>query len=205
MRFSVFSPKPIEHLTFIPGAGAPPQTLQFYPTARSARAEYRGPMPLRFTDSTSGTVVAEASIPAGMTEALLLFLPNPGPATATGLRYQIAVLDDSAARHASGGLAIINLSGLALSGTVNKENVTLQPGLNPALNVGRTATIALRTQAKGRSYQSYAGTTTLKPGERALLILFPPFYQGSLEVQSRLLLDVPPGAAAAKKGQAPAK
>ncbi|MDP3069530.1 MAG: hypothetical protein Q8N18_04535 [Opitutaceae bacterium] len=205
VRFSVFGPKPIENLTFVPRANASPQPLQFYPTVRSARAEYRGPMPLRFTDSTSGAVVGEASIPAGMTEALLLFLPNPGSATAGGLRYQVAVLDDSAARHSSGGLAIINLSGLALSGTVNKENVTLQPGLNPALNVGRSAAITLKTQAKGRTYQSYAATAALKPGERALLILFPPFYQGSLEVQSRLLLDVPPGAAAAKKAEAPVK
>jgi hypothetical protein len=31
----------------------------------------------------------------------------------------------------------------------------------------------------------------LGPRQRALLILFPPFYAGSLEVQSRLLIDEP--------------
>ena len=34
---------------------------------------------------------------------------------------------------------------------------------------------------------------SLGRNERALLILFPPFYTGSLEVQSRLLIDQPVG------------
>ncbi|MBL9202808.1 MAG: hypothetical protein JNL39_20010 [Opitutaceae bacterium] len=196
VRFTVFAAKPITNLSFVPRPNAPPQKLQFFPTARSARAEYRGAMPLRFTDSESGEVVAEAAIPAGMIDVLLLFSPLASAPKSGGLRYQIAVLDDSAARHAAGGLAIINLSGLALSGTVNKENVALQPGLNPTVTVGRGATIALKTQFKGRTYQSYTGTAALKAGERVLLILFPPFYAGSLEVQSRLLVDQPGGSSA---------
>jgi hypothetical protein len=203
VRFTVFAAKPIANLTFAPRPNTPPQKLQFFPTARSARAEYRGPMPLRFTDAESGAVVAEATIPPGLTDVLLLFSPLPAAPKSGGLRHQVAVLDDSLARHAAGGLAIINLSGLALSGTVNQENVTLAPGLNPTLAVGRSATIALRTQFKGRTYQSYAGSAALKAGERALLILFPPFYAGSLEVQSRLLVDQP--GAAAKKADAAKK
>lgn len=212
VRFSVFSPKPIKDVGFVPRAGVPPQAVAFAPTARSPRYEFRGAMPLRFVDITSGVVVAEANIPAGIRDALLLFSPIETPATSAGkgtgtLRYQIAVLDDSAARLAPGSLSIVNLSGLALSGTVNKEKVTLQPGLNAPLAVGRAATIALSTTFKGRSYQSYAGTAALGRNDRALLILFPPFYAGSLEVQSRLLIDPPPGAAVvapAPKGVAPA-
>jgi hypothetical protein len=203
VRFTVFSAKPIEGLSFVPRANAPAVKLAFYPTARSPRYDYRGPMPLRFVDAESGAVVAEATIPVGISDALLLF--SPAAATAGKLRYQIAVLDDGVARHGSGGLAIINLSGLALSGTVNKEAVTLQPGLNPTLKVGPAAKIVLQTQSKGRTYQAYAGAAALKATERALLILFPPFYQGSLEVQSRLLVDQPPGTAAAKKAELPAK
>ena len=36
-----------------------------------------------------------------------------------------------------------------------------------------------------------AGTVELRRGERALLVLLPPFYRGSAEVQSRLLIDSP--------------
>lgn len=206
VRFTVFSAKPVADVAFVPRANAPSTKLQFQPTARSMRYEYRGAMPLKFVDATSGAVVAEANIPAGMRDALLMFTPieaaaapsGPAPkAAAPALRYQIAVLDDSATRHAVGGLAIINLSGLALSGTVNGEKITLKAGLNPTMPVGKSAKITLSTVFKNRTYQSYAGTATLGRNERALLILFPPFYAGGLEVQSRLLIDQPPGTAPA--------
>ncbi len=212
VRFSVFSAKPVADVAYVPRANANPQKLQFQPTARSARYEYRGAMPLRFFDATSGAVVAEANIPAGMRDALLLFTPIEGsaPALATApkagtstLRYQVAVMDDSVAQLAPGALAIVNLSGLTLSGTVNTEKVTLKAGLNPPLAVGGAAKIAFNTTFKNRVYQSYAGTATLRRNERALLILFPPFYAGSLEVQSRLLLDQPPGTAAGVSPVAP--
>jgi hypothetical protein len=208
VRFTVFSAKPIADVVFTPRANAAPQKLQFYPTARSPRYEYRGAMPLRFVDEASGVVIAEAAIPPGMADALLLFTPIETDAAASGgargMRYQIAVLDDGAARHGPGGLAIINFSGLALSGTVNKDNVTLKPGLNPTIAVGNSAKITLHTMLKNKPYRSYADTVQLGRSQRVLLILFPPFYKGALEVQSRLLVDQPPGTAApppAKKAQ----
>jgi hypothetical protein len=150
--------------------------------------------PLRFVDANSGDVVAEAVIPPSIRDALLLFSPLDATAAAgKSLRYQIAVLDDGAARHGSGGLAIINLSGLALAGTVGAEKVTLKAGLNPTLAIGRAAAVTLSTAFKGRTYRSYAATVTLGRNDRALLILFPPFNPGSLEVQPRLLVDQPPG------------
>lgn len=207
-RFTVFSAKPIADLAFVPRAGAPTQKLQFYPSARSPRYEYRGAMPLRFVDDT-GAVVAEATIPAGLADALLLFTALDGDQKATGsastLRYQIAVLDDGAARHGPGGLAIINLSGLPLTGTVNKDAVILQPGLNPTLTVGTSATIVLQTKLKNKSYRAYADTLTLNKNQRALLLIFPPFYKGALEVQSRVLIDYPPGVSPPGQAKRPQK
>ena len=193
VRFTVFSGQPVKGVTYVPRANIPPVTLAFQPTARSARYEYRGAMPVRFMDSESGKPVAEANIPAGMQNALLLFSPiDPAKAGTSALRYQVSVLDDGGGRHGPDGLAIINLSGLALSGTVNKQSVTLKSGLNPTLPVGRAATTKFSTMFKQRTHQSYTGNVTLGRNERALLILFPPFYAGSLEVQSRLLVDQPP-------------
>jgi len=191
VRFTVFAARPVANLSFAPRANAAPQNLSFYPTARSPRYEYRGAMPLRFSDAVSGAVVAEAAIPAEVRDALLLFSPIE-PVPTTGLRYRISVLDDSAARRGAGELAVINLSGLAINGTVNQQEVTLKTGLNPALAVGRSAKILLHTSVKGRRYQAHADTFALARQERALLILFAPFYKGSLQVQSRLLLDTPP-------------
>ena len=200
-RFTVFSARPVADLGFVPRAAAPRQPVIFYPTARSPRYDYRSAMPLRFTDGASGAVVASVTIPSDIREALLLFTPID-PAPATGLRYQVAVLDDSALRHGAGALVVINLSGLALSGTVGNQEVALTAGLNPPLAGVSSAKMVLRTSAGGRTDQAYAGALQLKKKERALLILFPPFYQGSHEVQSRLLVDDPtasPAPAAAKK------
>jgi hypothetical protein len=114
------------------------------------------------------------------------------PAPTTGPRYQVYVLDDAAARQAPGSVEIINFSGLALSGTIDGKPATLLAGLNAAQTIGRSAALVLRTTSKARSYQAYAGTVELAKNERALLLLLPPFYKGSLEVQSRLLIDTPP-------------
>ena len=194
VRFTVFSSQPIRDLAFTPRSKAAPVKVVFQPTARSVRQEFRGAGPLRFIDANSGEVVAEATIPPSIRDALLLFSPLDAQAAAgKKLRYQIAVLDDGAARHGPGGLAIINLSGLTLAGSVGSEKVTLKAGLNPTLAIGRSAAVNFATVFKGRSYRSYAATVALGRNERALLILFPPFNAGSLEVQPRLLVDQPPG------------
>jgi hypothetical protein len=200
VRFTVFSSRPVTNVAFVPRPNAALQTLRFQPTARSVRYEYRGSMPLKFVDPDTREVVAEATIPPGVPDALLLFSPfETGAAGAGKLRYQVAVLDDGAARHGPGGLALINLSGLSLSGTVNNQKIDLKPGLNPTLAVGQSAKIRFTTVFKQRTYQSYAGTVTLRRNERALLILFPPFYPGALEVQSRLLLDQPTAGTTGRK------
>ncbi len=210
LHFTVFSPRPIQGLSYAPRPGVSATKVVFYPTARSPRYEYRGLMPLRFTDVGSGAVVAEVTVPPEIRDALLLFSAIEAPAAASGagtakaghaLKYRVAVLDDGAASHAAGGLAVINFSGLALSGTIDGKAVTLQEGLNAAQSVGRSAKVVMKTTLKGRTYQSYTEDVKLKKDERALLILFPPFYKGSLEVQSRLLIDEPPGASGPSAGR----
>src|SRR5512145_1220650 len=76
VRFTVFAAKPISGLAYVPRPNAAPEKLQFYPTARSPRYEYRGAMPLRFVDATTAEVVAEAIVPPGMRDALLLLTPS---------------------------------------------------------------------------------------------------------------------------------
>ncbi len=195
LRFSVFAASPPSGALFVPRPGGEAQKLAFQPSARSRRYEYRGPMPLRFADAT-GKPLAEATVPAGLHDVLLLF--TPAPAGEAGLPFRIAVLDDSPSRQGAGTLAVINLSGLALAGTVNTTKVTLAAGLNPAVAVGRTAKVEFQTTFKGRVYRSYAATLAMKAGERALLILFPPFNPGSLEAMPRVLLDQPSAPKAAK-------
>jgi hypothetical protein len=196
VTFTVFSAVPMERVTYFPEPVGSPLTPVFYPSARSPRYEFHGRNPLRFyrvtddrTDRPSpSSVVAEAYLPAGVSDVLLIFVPITS-VSARGLRHRIHVLDDGLGRLPRGSVAIINFSGLSLVGTLEGKPLVLRDGLNPSFAVGRSAKIVLRTPFKERTYQSYADTVDLGPEERALLILFPPYRPGSLEVQSRLLLD----------------
>lgn len=203
LRLAVFSAKPVSDVALALRPNSAPQKLIFYPTARSPRYEFRGAMPLRFVDPQTNAVVAEATVPREIQDALLLFLPIENPtADKAGktLRYQVAVLDDGAVRHGALGLAVVNLSGLELSGTIGRHAVILKPGLNPTLAVSRSTKITLRAAVKGKTYQSYADAVELGANDRALLVLFPPYYKGSIEAQARLLIDHPPPTAAGGKG-----
>ena len=192
LRFTIFSPRAVQGLTFTPRVGQAPKPLVLYPTARSPRYEYVGAMPLRITEAKTNAVVAEATVPREISTALILLVPLE-PAPTTGRRYQTYVLDDTAVRQATGTLAIINFSGLELAGSLDGKPLALTAGLNPALPLGRTAALTLRTTVKNRVVQAYAGNIELGKNERALLLLLPPFYGGSPEVQSRLLIDAPGG------------
>ena len=190
VSFTVFCSEPTPTLAYIPYPDAATVPLAFYPTARSPQYSYGGPVPLQLFEMTTGRVVAEINFPAEVRTALLILTPDktrPGETS----RYQVRVVDDGTLTHAPGELLVLNISGLTLSGTINRRSVALQDGINAPIGVGESATINLRTRFKDRSYQAYADTIPLGPSGRALLLLLPPYHRGSLEVQSRVLVDSP--------------
>lgn len=204
MHFTVFSAVPVSGVGFLSKPDGPPTPVVFYPTARSPRYEYVGPNPLRFqsipaagpaSTATEAKSMAEVTFAPNIREAFLLFEPMMPP-TKEGVRYRVYVLDDSAVRQGPGTLTLVNLSGLPLNGSAGKSFVNLRDTLVAPFTIGRSAKVSLRVPYAGRNYQAYADTIDLEAGERALLILFPPFRAGSLEVQSRLLIDRPADAGA---------
>ena len=165
--------------------------LKFNPTARSGRHTYNGISPVKFIDNETGVVVAEAAVPPEMREPLILFTELPVPTT-RGLRYKVSVIDDSAAKLGAGHLAILNLSGLKLTGTLDRTELTVDDGLNAPVPFTRQAKLTLFTSARGTRVQSYSEVIAPPKSSRLLLILFPPTRKGALEVQSRALSDEPP-------------
>lgn len=197
VHFTVFALRPVEPMVFQPEVDAQPQPLKFYPTARSPEYTYTGEMPLLFTDARSGEVVASAAIPASIAKAVLIFAALPSNHSRSGPRYQIHVLDDGPLRHGRSGLSFVNLSGLDFDGRLGSRRITLGAGVTPSFQISGNTELLLETTRAGRRYRSYSQSIALASGERALLVLFPPYYTGSLEVQARLLIDEPPGAPAA--------
>lgn len=190
VRFTVYALRPIEGLGLAGATGAG-QPVAFSALGRSVRYTYTGPGPVKFIDITTKEVVAEAVVPPEIREPLFLFLDPPAN-NPRKLRHQIAVLDDSAAKLASGQLAILNLSGLKLTGTLDKADLALEAGLNAPVPVKAGAKLTLFATARGTRVQSYADV--LRPGKtaRLLLIIFPPARKGALEVQARFLAEEPP-------------
>lgn len=188
VRFTIFCTRPVVGLSFLPAAEAVPVSLVFYPSTRSPRYDYRGAMPLQLIDGQTREVQAEAVIPEGMTDVLLILVPMEPPVE-SGLRYQVFVLPDGGSERGAGSFAIINFSGLRLSGTLNGTPVELASGLNAVRSQATRTKLNLRTKFRNRSYQAYVGEVALEKGERGLLLLLPPVGAGSLEVQSRLLVD----------------
>lgn len=190
VRFAVFAQRPVEGLTYLPGMG-PAVPLKFNPATRSPRYNYLGAPIVKFTDATTGAVVAEAAIPEDMREPLLLFLDPPAP-NPRNLRYQIAVLDDSTAKLGVGKLAILNLSGLKLTGTLDKTDLKVESGLNAPVPFAKAARLTFFTTARGTRVQSYSDMIRPAKTSRLLVILFPPARKGALEIQVRTLAEEPP-------------
>lgn len=192
LRFTVFAPSQLTGLAYV-AESTPTQKIVpvvFYPTARSPVYVYRGAAPLQFVDLQSKTVVAIAEIPLEMHQPLLIFFPH-SPSPGSGLRYEVYVHDDAPTRHTAGGLAILNFSGMEITGKIGRQVVELQRGFSGPYQVGKSVRVSFRIHIDNVAYQAYADTIRMGPDGRALLVLLPPFYKGSYEAQSRVLLDEP--------------
>ena len=195
-RFRVFAAKPIENLAWRNQDGSE-ELVKFSVSARSPYYVYRGAMPLRLVDSATSQIVAQADIPPSVTQPLLLLMES----SQAGLPYRVMVLDENAASLRSGALTIVNLSGIKLVAALESKTLPIAEGLNAPAIISRPSKLVLSTESRGVRVQCYAETIPSLRNNRALLILFPPARKGGLEVQSRLLIDQPPGAAPPAPGK----
>ena len=183
----------MDHLCYQAKTGAAPIRLQFYPTARSPEYAYDGPPSVKIYDTGTGAVAAEFDVPPRVRKLLVILTSESNPRPGAG-HYRVQVLDDSVKRGASGVRRILNLSGLELFGTMDRQSVVLQHGVNELPCEHQAVVVSLRTPYQGRTYQSFAETLPVDNSGRAWLILYPPYRPGSLEVQFRYLLDSPSSA-----------
>lgn len=180
--FTVFAAERVEAIAYRPKPGMELESLSFYPTARSPHYRYEGSASFRlYRENEEWT---EQTIPVGLSRALMVV-------TATkNSRPRLEVLDDSIARHPPGKLRILNRSGLLLSGTIGATRVALPDGADWCGSWGFSAVLSLHTNYRERSYRAWTETLIHEAGERVLVLLLPPYRQGALEVQSRILREL---------------
>lgn len=188
LRFTVWAFAVPPPLALAPGdTGAAPVPLQFHPSTRSPVYEWAGADVLRFVELETGRVVAEARVPAELKRVLLIFAPMRD--AASRLRYQVLVMDDSERGLPKHSLCVLNCSGWALRGSAAGQSREFSPGLSAAIPAGGAVQVQLSAHVRGRWWQSHASQFELGPSQRALLVVLPPYYPGSPEVQVRRLVD----------------
>lgn len=194
--FTVFSPEPIEGLAYRATADAVLTCLVFQPTARSRRYHYAGPRhftlyaspPPDARQNVAETENAGVDLPAGAGEVLLL-IRRAGSSSGRAGSWRVQAFDESLFPDAT--VSVLNFSGLELRGSIGDRAAVLPDGAQAAAPAGRVTEVDLRTPLNGRLYRSCTIAVTLSGGRRGLLLLFPPFHPGSIEVQTRLLSDAP--------------
>lgn len=194
LKFTVFATQPIERdaLSFAVREKAVMKftPLLFFPSTRSPEYVYSGPATMLFHDSGTKEIVAQAELPEGIREALVIFVPVQ-PAASRGIRFNVFVLDDERSKSGGAGLDVVNFSGFELVGKIDRERVSLPKGFIGHYASGASAQVQFDVLFKGRAVRAYSDKIKSGAGRRALLLLLPPYYSGSLELQHRVLADDP--------------
>lgn len=151
---------------------------------------YEEPVPVsdEFPDGIQRHLSASAEIPEGWTDVLLLFFPAESISKNMN-RYHIYPLDNSESALPLGHLMFFNASGKEMQGVVGSRKIKLNHGPSTAFHLKQKTKIGLAAQTPKGYVQSYMDEIRVDDNQRARLILLPPFFAKSVEVQHRLLYE----------------
>lgn len=199
VRFTVFGFFRIPNLALAdPGGELLP--IRFFSNSVSPYHHYRGFSPLRFyhLNGTGGQVVDETSLPVAQLnfeplgeELLLLFVPRSRENAKGERTYGIFPINLDQSSFPAGSLMVFNALGKPIYGAVGSERFQVRTGPSPVFRVNRQAQVQVATEFEERSAVIYRGPIEIASTERGILFLLPPFVQGSIEAQYRLV-RIPP-------------
>jgi hypothetical protein len=199
VEFSVYSFKRITGLRYTNPAGAL-EDVTFYSSSRSPVHRYKGANPVVFystvadpssenPDGVSHLPVAEVSVPPGVRKALLIFFASERSEDEVD-RYLVYPYDDSLSNLSQGEIVFFNVSGFTMDGFIDRRQVSLRLGPSAPYRVGGgTIRVTLGVYAGRRYRQSFDSPVSLGSDQRGIVFFFPPFLEGSPEVQSRVLIE----------------
>ncbi len=134
--------------------------------------------------------VAVATLPVGMTEALLLFIPLP-ETRPDGIQFLVLPVDDDPARFPAGHIAVVNATGRPYTGQVGRKVLDLPQGGGG--NVAATGPVDFRLACRDEGQWVAAGHHFLNVGSQARvrLVLFPPTSPTGVGPVIRVLVQDP--------------
>ena len=207
VQFTVFSRQSHPGLCYLPTPLARPVGLRFLKQNKSERYRYEGPANLVFYDEAdwaryargkeanpvtiSPRPVAIASLPVGVGQVLLLFVPLPEP-QANGLKFLVMAVDDGPGRFAAGHISVINLSGRAYTAQVGRQILELPLGCGPSFAAEGAVDFRLAYCDSDQWVLAGHHTITVGPNARVYLVLFPASATTGVSPVIRTLVDEPP-------------
>lgn len=208
VQFTVFSRKRLDGLCYLPTKRSQPVGLRFFSQNKSERYRYTGSADVafyaaedwaRYAQAGVAAVpcvkplprpVAVATLPVGMTESLLLFIPLP-ETRPDGIQYLVLPLDDDPARFPVGHIAVVNATGRPYTGQVGRKVMDLPEGGEGT--VAAKGPVDFRLACLDGAQWVFAGHHLLNVGPltRVRLVLFPATAPTGVGPVIRALVDKP--------------
>ena len=189
--------KPISDAELANGAKPqPPVEIRTHTLSRMGPYTFKGGNQLRFTDTSSGELVATVSVTEASDRWLLIFVRNPLHLNdpENQLKYLAYPFDDSSKNLPRNQLVLLNISGKELDGFLEDDRVKVSMGESEAIKVQKSMPISLWTRDfRGeRLLPALIKTYQFEANHRYLMIFFPPVLRGSVDLDVRFLSEKMP-------------
>jgi hypothetical protein len=188
---SFFAPKvPERPIYFMPSPDRTPVEIQFFSTARSQTHSYFGSpiMDLLVKDSrtASGFLrIARADLRNTLSKSLIVIRK----AEDADQQYEAVSVRDDATAFPSNSIIIDNRSGMELAIKLGDEAKILRTGKNPPMRLGGSSRMEVIAEVRGRLLTAYSRSLRIPEEGRVMLFLLPPKFRGSIELETRVLVD----------------
>ena len=205
IEFTVYGQYPVRGVEYNPISDAelangakpqPPVEIRTHTLSRMGPYTFKGGNQLRFTDTSSGELVATASVTEASDRWLLIFVRNPLHLNdpENQLKYLVYSFDDSSKNLPRNQLVFLNLSGKELEGSLEAKRVKVNVGESEAIKVQKSMPISLWTREFRceRQLPALIKTYQFQANHRYLMIFFPPVLRGSVDLDVRFLSDKAP-------------
>jgi len=205
IEFTVYGQYPVRGVEYNPISDAelangakpqPPVEIRTHTLSRMGPYTFKGGNLLRFTDTSSGELVATASVTEASDRWLLIFVRNPLHLNdpENQLKYLVYSFDDSSKNLPRNQLVFLNISGKELEGSLEAKRVKVNVGESEAIKVQKSMPISLWTRDfRGeRLLPALIKTYQFQANHRYLMIFFPPVLRGSVDLDVRFLIEKVP-------------
>jgi hypothetical protein len=210
VQFTVFSRKRLDGLCYMPTKRSQPAKLRFFTQNKSERYRYTGSAEVAFYAAEDWARYAQAGVaavpcvkplprpvavavlPAGIREALLLFIPLP-ETRIDGIQFLVLPLDDDPARFPVGHIGVVNATGRPYAGQVGRKVLEIPQGGGGTVAATGPVDFRLACLDGGQWVAAGHHFVNVGPRTRVRLVLFPSTTATGVGPVIRALVDEPHG------------